>query len=311
MKKLRLLTATFLLVGWMFGSGAVSTNVFASGQVDPQYQFEELTSGGGDTPAVGQLVAQTQITPLPSSPVYIALGDSVAAGAGLPALPNATAGDETCDRSAEAYPYLIAAALQTSVTHLACSGAKVDEGIYGAQTRAGQRIPAQLPAAFSNGTPDLITATIGANDVRWNQFIRQCYTVRCGLRVDDVRMKLYRADLRIELTRMLYQINVRSAGDPPRVLLSGYYSPLASTDCLSSRITAEEVNWLNTQTANLNQAILSVTPLFNFVEYVPISFTGHELCSADPWVQGIEAAAPVHPNVAGQAAIAQSFINAL
>jgi lysophospholipase L1-like esterase len=199
-----------------------------------------------------------------------------------------------------------------TVTQLACSGAKLDEGIYGVQSRAGRRIPAQLPAAFNGGTPRIITATIGANDVRWNQFIRQCYTVRCGFAVDDARMKVYRADLRIELFRMLNQIETRSAGNPPRVLLSGYYSPLASTDCLATnRITTAEVDWLSTQTANLNQAIQSVIPLSTFAEYVPLDFTGHELCSVEPWVQDLDAAAPVHPTSAGQAAIAQSFISAL
>ncbi|MDB5167792.1 MAG: hypothetical protein JWO55_50 [Candidatus Saccharibacteria bacterium] len=244
--------------------------------------------------------------------VYVAMGDSVAAGAGLPALADATTQDEICDRSSQAYPYRIAERLQTTVVHLACSGAKVDEGIYGLQVRAGVQIVAQLPVAFANGTPDIITATVGANDIRWTQFIRQCYVTRCGFAVDSARAKLYRADVRIELTRMLNQINTRSTGNPPRVLLSGYYSPIDSTECLASnRITAAEVAWLNDQTVRMNQAIRSVVPLFSFAEFVPIDFSGHELCSADPWVQGLEADAPIHPTAAGQTAIAESFLGAL
>jgi lysophospholipase L1-like esterase len=244
--------------------------------------------------------------------MYVAMGDSVAAGAGLPPLAGATSQDELCDRSSEAYPYLIADSLQTTVVQLSCSGAKVDEGIYGTQVRSGVRVPAQLPIAFSNGTPDLMTFTIGANDIRWTQFIRQCYITRCGFAVDSARTKIYRADLRIELTRMLNQINSRSAGNPPRVLISGYYSPIASTECLpSNRITTAESAWLSDQTVRMNQAINSVIPLFSFAEFVPLDFTGHELCSADPWVQGLEAAAPIHPTADGQAAIAQSFLGAL
>jgi lysophospholipase L1-like esterase len=243
---------------------------------------------------------------------YVAMGDSVAAGAGLPPLSEATVNDETCDRSPEAYPYRIAERLQTTVVQLACSGAKVDEGIYGAQTRNGARIPAQLPTAFTNGSPDLMTATIGANDIRWNQFVRQCYVTRCGFAIDSARTKIYRTDLRIELTRMLYQINTRSAGDPPQVLISGYYSPIASTECLATnRITPDEVSWLNDQTARMNQAIRSVVALFSFAEFIPIDFTGHEVCSSDPWVQGLEATAPIHPTSAGQAAIAESFLSVL
>lgn len=244
---------------------------------------------------------------------YVALGDSVAAGAGLPASASQTTNDTTCDRSPQAYPYIIARTYQLNLLHLACSGAKVDEGIYGEQTRASMEIPSQLDVAFATtASPTLMTATIGANDVRWTQFIRQCYAIRCGTSFDDVRAKVYRADLRIELFRMLHQVYTRSGGSPPRVLVSGYYSPINTTECLTSnRFTAEEVMWLNEQTASLNQAIQSIIPYFSFAQYVPIDFTGHELCSADSWVQGVEAEAPVHPTAAGQAAIAQSFIRVL
>jgi lysophospholipase L1-like esterase len=271
--------------------------------------------------------ASTQITKIQTSPSsaqpampqqpgainYVALGDSVAAGAGLPASASGVANDATCDRSPNAYPYAIARTYQLNLLHLACSGAKVDEGIYGEQTRAGIGIPPQLDVAFATtASPTLMTATIGANDVRWTQFIRQCYAIRCGTSFDDVRAKVYRADLRIELFRMLHQVYTRSGGSPPRVLVSGYYSPINTTDCLTSnRITAEEVTWLKEQTASLNQAIQSIIPYFSFAQYVPIDFTGHELCSADPWVQGVEAEAPVHPTTTGQSAIAQSFIRVL
>lgn len=275
--------------------------------------LESTSRGAVATPIKTQPQPPARIPqPVQSGAMYVAMGDSVAAGAGLPALAGATSQDELCDRSSAAYPYLIAERLQTTVVQLSCSGAKVDEGIYGTQVRSGVRIPAQLPIALSNGTPDLMTFTIGANDIRWTQFIRQCYVTRCGFAIDSARTKIYRADLRIELTRMLNQIDTRSAGNPPRVLISGYYSPIASTECLpANRITAAEAAWLSDQTVRMNQAIRSVVPLFSFAEFVPIDFTGHEICSADPWVQGLEAAAPIHPTADGQAAIAESFLGAI
>lgn len=262
------------------------------------------------------VVPVTGNTPTSTAPQagysYVAMGDSVAAGAGLPALANATTRDELCDRSSQAYPYIIAERLQTTVVHTACSGAKTDEGIYGDQIRNGTRVPAQMTAAFAEGTPEIMTVTIGANDVRWTQFVRQCYVTRCGLAVDNARMKVYRADLRIELTRMLTQINTDSQGNPPQVYISGYYSPLANTECIAeNRITAPEAEWMDLQTANLNQAIRSVVPLFDFAQYVPVDFSGHEVCSAEPYVQGLEAEAPIHPTAAGQAAIAESFLSAM
>lgn len=298
--------------------GVPFTDVKASGQVPSGiYQQRQYAQSNDEQEVASTIVrtqpySQTSSAQLPASPTYAALGDSVAAGAGLSSLTPAMSLDETCDRSAEAYPYKVAAALQTDVVQLACSGAKVDEGIYGRQTRARIKIPAQLDAAYANSKPDLITATIGANDVRWLQLIRQCYAIRCGTRFDDVRAKIYRADLRVELTRMFYEINARSAGDPPRVLISGYYMPFSTLDCLATnRVTPTEVAWLEGQTASLNQAIKSVTPLFSFVEFVSIDFTGHDVCSNDPWVQGVDAAAPFHPTNAGQTAIANAYITSL
>lgn len=301
----------------MFAGVTVAPMAYGSASVPRDAVVSEPraeTGSGVATPARAQPARPTTRTPqlVQSGAMYVAMGDSVAAGAGLPPIAGAASNDEVCDRSSAAYPYLIAESLQTTVVHLACSGAKVDEGIYGTQVRTGVRIPAQLPVAFANGTPDLMTFTIGANDIRWTQFIRQCYVTRCGFAVDSARAQVYRADLRIELTRMLNQINTRSAGNPPQVLISGYYSPIASTECLASnRIAEAEVAWLDDQTVRMNQAIRSVVPLFSFAEFVPIDFTGHEVCSADPWVQGLEAAAPIHPTAEGQSVIAESFLGAI
>jgi hypothetical protein len=111
---------------------------------------------------------------------------------------------------------------------------------------------------------------------------------------------------------MFYEINARSAGNPPRVLIGSYYMPFSTLDCIgTNRITPTEVAWLEGQTASLNQAIKSVTPLFSFVEFVPIDFTGHDVCSSDPWVQGIDAEAPFHPTNTGQTAISQAFVTTI
>src|SRR5882672_5758967 len=59
-------------------------------------------------------------TPQPANTRYVALGDSVAAGLGLPAI---SGDDARCGRSALAYPALVAANLKLSLTNVACSGA--------------------------------------------------------------------------------------------------------------------------------------------------------------------------------------------
>ncbi|MEO7904334.1 MAG: SGNH/GDSL hydrolase family protein [Candidatus Saccharimonadales bacterium] len=239
---------------------------------------------------------------------YVALGDSVAAGLGL----SDTEGD-TCGRSTAAYPHQVAAGLGTIVTQLACSGAKVDEGIYGPQTMADNtELAAQLSIAFADGTPDVMTVTVGANDARWTRSIKQCYVWKCGSRVESVAAKVYRADLRAELYNMLYQVYRRSDGDPPKVLLSGYYAPIGDATCSdTNRLSASERTWIKQQTADLNQAIKSVIPYFSYAQYVPVSFSGHELCTTTPWVQSLDDPAPFHPTAEGQTAIARAFLSQL
>ena len=233
---------------------------------------------------------------------YVALGDSVASGAGLGGNLNST-----CDRSSLSYPSVLAQKLGTSVTNLACSGAKIDEGIYGNQNRGTADISPQLDAAFANGTPDLITSTIGANDVRWANYLRDCYIFECGSALDKARAVVYRADLRYELSKTLALIEQRSGGNPPTVLVNGYYSPFSSASCgATTNINQKERRWINDQKGYLNDSLRTVTRGFKFAKYVPVDFGSHKVCSSDTWLHGQSATAPFHPNAAGQQAIANS-----
>lgn len=242
---------------------------------------------------------------------YTAMGDSVAAGAGLRASSSQSREASVCDRSTQAYPYRVAAKTGTQLRHIACSGAKVDDGIYDNQRRGGLNIPPQLDMAFSSGTTDLITMTIGANDARWVQFLTKCHYATCGTTFDDARSKLYRGDLRVELYWTLYRIE-RMSNTPPTVVMTGYYSPLGDNTCSElERITPDEQAWINARTADLNQAIRSVAVLFDNARYVDIDFSGHGICSSSPWVQGLDDAAPFHPNAAGQRAFADAILDSL
>ena len=238
---------------------------------------------------------------------YVALGDSVASGAGLGGDLNAT-----CDRSSLSYPQLLASRLGTSVTNLACSGAKVDEGIYGYQERGSANIAPQLDRAFKGGKPDLITMTIGANDVRWANYLRDCYVFECGSALDKARAVVYRADLRYELAKTLVLVEQRSGGTPPTVLVNGYYSPFSRSACTTTdKITLTERLWINEQKGYLNDSLRTVTRNFSFAKYVPVDFSSHKVCSSDSWLQGQNATAPFHPNAAGQQALAEANMKVL
>ena len=234
---------------------------------------------------------------------YAALGDSVAAGAGL------SSSGSVCDRSPQAYAHTVAQATSLSLSHYACTGAKADEGIYDSQQRSGATIPAQLDQAFSNGTPDLITLTVGANDARWTQFIRQCYYIRCGYGIDTARFSTYLVDLKLELNVIMAKITTLSNGNPPQVIVTGYYNPFSSLACSdTNRLTSSEISWLRSRTDNLNTAIRGTVGKYSFADYAPVSFSGHEICSADSWVQTLADPAPFHPTAAGQQAIAKAVL---
>lgn len=237
------------------------------------------------------------------SGAYAALGDSVAAGSGL------TGSSAPCHQSTEAYGYTVAASTGLPLHHLACIGAKVDEGLYGAQRREDYVLPAQIDQAFSSGTPSLVSITVGANDARWTQFIRQCYYIRCGYDIDAARYAAYLADLKLELNVAMARIHTLSAGVPPQVIVTGYYQPFSGTACADTAgLTSDEMAWLNGRTDTLNSAISGTIGKYSFANYAPVSFAGHELCSSDPWAQGPNGGLPFHPTATGQQAIAAAVL---
>lgn len=245
-----------------------------------------------------------------SSVRYVAMGDSVAAGIGLSSLASPTAKDVACGRTAQAYSKYVAAAWGTSVKNVACSGASADN-LYNTQSRGGVTLASQIDAAFASGTPSVISLTVGANDIGWQNFIKKCYAYSCGTTTDNAAAKTLRGVLRAQLFKAIWYINQKSNGNPPKVLVTGYYEPFSSKQCSDTAgLTAAEKTWVNSQTAQLNQAIYSVTQWFGSAEYVPVSFAGHTLCSTTPWIQGLQAAAPFHPTASGQKAIANAVVAA-
>lgn len=256
---------------------------------------------------------------LPSEPLrpqsgrYVALGDSVAAGAGLPASSGSSDQPAICGQSTQAYPYVVAAELDITVAHIACSGARVGDLVTEQDVDEGEDIAAQLPRAFTDGNPALITVTAGANDIRWNSFLRACYRLdACDSTAATRISNAYIYALKAKLYYVLYNIQFRSGGTPPTVILTGYYTPLSPACAeVQNDISGDEISWINRQTAKLNRTIERTASRFNFAYFAPVSFKGHELCSPEPWVQSPEDPAPFHPTARGQQAIAASVVETI
>jgi hypothetical protein len=105
------------------------------------------------------------------------------------------------------------------------------------------------------------------------------------------------------------KISTLSNGKPPQVIVTGYYNPFSTLTCTATdNLTSTEISWLRGRTSNLNSAISGTVSKYSFADYAPVNFSGHDICSNDSWIQGLNDLAPFHPNAAGQQAIAKAVL---
>lgn len=233
---------------------------------------------------------------------YVALGDSVAAGQGLPTPTDTSA----CDRSDESYPNLVAKTLKLELKNIACSGARLTNGILGSQNVNNLNIKSQLIQLDSFQNVGLVTITIGANDVDWLSTISRCYISDCGTATDTNLLATQRDTMKVNLKKVLEALKKQ-----PRVIVSGYYQfmPVTQQSCDSLiGINESKKTWLRNQVDSLNDALQNTVEGFKFANFSKPDFTGHELCSAETWVQSLNDKAPFHPNSAGQDALSRALI---
>lgn len=266
-------------------------------------------TGFASSSVLAQSSLQTQNTATHGA--YAALGDSIAAGAGLAPSNNPTAEDAACGRSSKAYPHEVAAATQLPLVRIACGGAKASH-FYSSQTVGSLEVMPQLKAAFASGKPRLITFTAGANDLDWSTFVGKCLTGTCGSQADQAAINSYMLGLRAKLHVIFWDTMRRSHFNPPEVIVTGYFNPVSpACSTLDPRLTADEVTWLSQGVRTLNQTLQEVSGYYGwFVKFAPVDFTGHDICSADSWIQRVGEPAPFHPTAKGQSEIAKSVLRA-
>jgi hypothetical protein len=249
-------------------------------------------------------VPQPAGRPLPGVQAVV-IGDSTAAGAGLPLGSSPTALDRACGRSPDAYADDLAMVNNWDVLNLACGGATIQNGLVGAQVLTdGQVAPVQVAEAAQATRAKVIIISVGADDVSWAIMTQLC---AASTVCNDAVSTAYFTQLLDSFTRSYYQLlgNLANLPQHPAVLVNEYYSPFgASIGCLARYgMTAAKEKVLLSRLGQLNAVLAQGAQAFGDGVTVP-QFTGHELCTADPYVQGPGDPAPMHPNVAGQLAIA-------
>src|SRR5262249_13586492 len=126
----------------------------------------------GSAPVASQRVRKDR--PVVTGVQEVVMGDSTAAGAGLPLVADPSAVDRGCGRSSESYGADLAAANGWKAVNLACDSATVRHGLLGRQRAEGQPIPAQIASASMISRPTVVIVSIGADDLKWSAILEVC-----------------------------------------------------------------------------------------------------------------------------------------
>lgn len=268
--------------------------------------------------SLSALVGQTDQAPIPAAPgptdprtQAVVLGDSTAAGLGNPAVDHPGALDRACGRSADAYAASLAWVNSWKVENLACSGATIPVGILGPQPVGAASAPAQLAVAKRASRLRAVFVSVGADDVSWDVMIRLCAVAN---NCDDAASTAYFQARLHDFTNSYYQL-LRQLGalpDHPIVVVNQYYDPFEpGQHCLDHLgLDGTKQRQLIGRLAALNAVLAKGAEAFGFRSVQP-DFSGHQLCTNQPYVQGMREKAPFHPTPSGELAIALADEKAL
>jgi len=180
--------------------------------------------------------------------------------------------------------------------------------------------------ASADPRSDLVTVTVGGNDVGFADVVATCVIDVDPCSRLDGRVEAALSGLRATLEAAYRQIKARAPS--ARVLVLGYPQviadpatvdldscPAAGTVVPGRRITADDAKWLRDKGARLADVISRAAKAAG-VTYVDVAgpFAGHEACGPDPWLSGVvivEPKASFHPTAAGQAQLARLVTKAL
>jgi hypothetical protein len=330
--------------------------------------YTQLTSGesNGYPSLVGAAF------PTGTAKKLVALGDSVAAGEGVnygyawdstnndwaqngPASPTWTdttsamgSNYQSCHQSDQAYDRLLYGN-NYKVYNMSCTGAAAMSGVLKSGTANGSSYPAELGGTcsgcaspntyYDSHNPDVVTLTLGADDVNFAGWVYQCYagTSACNTSANTTTLNGQLSTEKSNLRLVLNELNRRAglAGKTVEVIVTNYYNPFPSTytQCIDTDagyfhgtwpfvgVTSGEQSWIVSGLNSLNSNISSEvtyaqtndTHLTVKLADVSGAMSGHTFCSSDPWVYGVSidysyfggssSPAPMHPTPTGQNAI--------
>lgn len=254
---------------------------------------------------------------------YVALGDSYTSG---PLIPSQV--DLNCTRSNHNYPSLVTASIHSSsFTDVSCGGATTSDILNAGTGELGQAVPAQI-SAVTAGTA-LVSVGIGGNDIGFTDIIETCAEDSLSSPLGSPCKNEYTAG---GTDQLLARINaaapkvaavlraIHAAAPGARVLVVGYTAilPDSGLGCWPVvPIAYGDVPYLRGVEKSLN-SMLAGTAAGNGATYVDVytPSIGHDSCkgSGTRWTEGLipgTAAAPFHPNAAGEQGMANAVLATL
>jgi lysophospholipase L1-like esterase len=226
----------------------------------------------------------------------VAMGDSYSSGEGREPYDTGTAGGgDTCHRNATAWPRVLAASDPSigTLTHIACSGATA-AAITGSFKHESAQIK-QLKAV--RPTPDVVTISLGGNDVGFASLLKQCYLADCWRLGGITKAQNLIKNTLPGVLASVYA-KVRAAAPGASVYAVGYprifpvlqdetthCGWLTSTERIKVNLLGDLLN--TTEAATAQQAGVTYVPTLD-------ALAGHELCTLNSWMAPVTSRVPTH-----------------
>lgn len=244
-----------------------------------------------------------------AAPTYVALGDSFAAG---PGIPETTGG--ACLRSTANYPSLVAARLHLSLTDATCSGATTAN----VTTTAQGANPPQSQAVTRD--TDYVTITIGNNDVAYTGSSIVCGAAGApclGVSIDTGAIETALGHLESDLVATLRA--VRRAAPKATILLVTYPRtlPTGEAPCPPQNpMLPDDSRYLADLGAQLQRHLVAAAQRAKVTLVDTYRPTGHDVCSPEArrWIEGAAPESPAlvwHPNERGMESQAAMVVRAI
>jgi lysophospholipase L1-like esterase len=263
--------------------------------------------------SLADLVGTYHFSPSPVGPKVrgytgAVIGDSRAARVGGPAIPEASADDVACARSADSLAAQVDSLIGTNVLNLACSGASIGSGLRGSQNVAGRIVPPQVGRLKQVEGLRYVVVAIGPNDLYWGDFLRYCYGVHnCQDNLTQGEFAYRLAAFDRDYGELLRDLN-DLPGHPQVIVMTSYDVFKTDANCADTRGPARAVGLspanlqlladLNKQ---LNEVLVHGAAKYHFQVARPRLSTlcqpGHPQFGPD--LQGLADPNPFHPTAIG------------